>query len=216
MIIRCPRTGILRHFGVSLANPANESGVDSLLTGRAALGLFPGVKFVVSVEFANKNFIERIRILTVNNQLPSQGSALLPAAVIASLSILLTAGLGVLGILSRVNMVVGKMVAQGKAAASVPQVLPDWVVGSATVIFAFGISWVLLSVRGGWRGLLLWMTSMVLLAGWAPVLELAAYSPDIGAPWIAVLWSGICALVYAKNHQMLPRISPPNESHETR
>ena len=141
---------------------------------------------------------------------------LLPAAVIALLAILLTAGLGGLGITARINGVIGNWVAQGNGVNSWPQALPDWVVGLATVASAFGISWVILKVEGGWRRLLLWITAMVLLAGWAPVLALAAYAPDIGGPWIAVLWSGICALVYARNHQMIHDMRPRTESHETR
>ena len=141
---------------------------------------------------------------------------LIPAAVIAALAILLTAGLGSLGITTRVNGVIGDWVAQGNGGNSWPQVLPDWGVGLATVAFAFGISWVILRVEGGWRRLLLWITALVLLSGWAPVLALAAHAPDIGGPWIAVLWSGICALVYAKNHQMIPAVKPRTESHEAR
>lgn len=141
---------------------------------------------------------------------------LFPAAVIALMAILLIAGLGGLGITTRVNGVIGNWVAQGNGVNSWPQALPDWVVGLATVAFAFGISWAILRVEGGWRRLLLWITAMVLLAGWAPVLALAAYAPDIGGPFIAVLWSGICALVYAQNHQMVPGGSSLTESHEAR
>jgi hypothetical protein len=137
-------------------------------------------------------------------------------AVIASLAILLTAGLGVLGIIARLNEEVGNWVACGNGVNSWPKALPDWVVGVATVAFAFGISWVVLRVESGWRRLLLWITSMVLLAGWAPVLALTAHAPDIGAPWIAVLWSGICALVYARNHQMILNVKPRTERHEAR
>jgi hypothetical protein len=142
------------------------------------------------------------------------GHVLVPAAAISSLSLLLTAGLGVLGILPRVNVAVAKIVAQGQVAVSFPKTLPDWVVGGATVAFAFGISCAILSVAGGWRRLLLWISAMVLIAGWAAVLGLAAHAPDIGAPFIAVLWSGVCALVYAKNHRMAADENLFTESHE--
>lgn len=129
---------------------------------------------------------------------------------------LLTAGLGALGILNRVNWAIGKMVARGDVAAVKPEALPDWMWGSATVVLAFGISWVVLSVEGDWRRLLVWITSIVITAGWAPVLGLAARAPDIGGPWIAVLWAGLCALVYAKSHQRLPRKCSLNDDHEAR
>ena len=45
------------------------------------------------------------------------GHVLVPAAAIGSLSVLLASGLGALGILSRVNLAISKLVSQGKPAA---------------------------------------------------------------------------------------------------
>jgi len=74
-------------------------------------------------------------------------------------------------------------------------------------------------VAGTWRRLVLWITALVLVAAWAPVLSLAARAPDIGAPFTAVLWSGVCALVYAGNHRMAcdeaSEEITSNSSHET-
>ena len=67
-----------------------------------------------------------------------------------------------------------------------PKALPEWSVWLATVIFAFWLAFAILSVAGTWRRVVLWITALVLIAGWAPVLSLAARSPDIGAPFIAV------------------------------
>ena len=151
-----------------------------------------------------------------NNQLPPTGHVLVPAAAISSLSILLTAGLEILGMLHRVNGMVAEVVAQGKTAVSFPKTLPVWAVGAVTVAFAVGISWAILSVPGAWRRLLLWISALVLIAGWAPVLGLAAHAPDVGAPFIAVLWSGVCALIYAKNHRMAADENPLDDRHEAR
>ena len=129
------------------------------------------------------------------------GHVLLPAAAIGSLSILLVAGLDLLGILARADLVVSGLMSQGKSGAF-PRSLPDWSVWLATVFFAFGLACAVLNVPGTWRRWILWITALVLVAGWAPVLSLAARAPEIGAPLIATLWSGICALVYAGNHQM--------------
>ena len=161
-------------------------------------------------------FFSGERILIKNNQPLPPGHVRIPAAAISSLSILLTAGLGILGLLHRVNEMVAQLVTQGKSAVPFPKTLPDWAIGSATVAFAFGISWVILSVPGGWRQVLLWISALVLIAGWAPVLGLAAHAPDIGAPFIAVLWSGVCALVYAKNHRMAADGIPLEDRHEAR
>ncbi len=124
-----------------------------------------------------------------------------PAAVIGSLSILLAAGLSALGILDRVNGMTAKGLLAEKA-AGFPRALPEWSVWLAAVLFAFGLSFAILSVAGTWRRCVLWITAVVLVAGWAPVLSLAAHAPDIAAPFIATVWSGVCALVYAGNHRM--------------
>jgi hypothetical protein len=129
------------------------------------------------------------------------GHVLVPAAAIGSLSIVLVAGLGLLGILLRVNLGIMKIVTQGKAAVF-PKAMPEWALWLAAILFAFALSFAILSVPGTWRRVVLWITAMVLVAGWAPVLSLAAHVPAIGAPFIAVLWSGVCALVYASKHRM--------------
>ena len=120
---------------------------------------------------------------------------------IGALSILLAAGLGLLGVLERVNHVIGGMVSKG-GVSHFPKTLPGWAPWLATVFFGFGLSFAILSVGGTWRRLVLWITALVLVAAWGPVLALAAYAPDIAAPLIAVLWSGVCALIYARNHRM--------------
>lgn len=126
---------------------------------------------------------------------------LVPAAAIGALSILLAVGLDVLRILEPVDRMISKLLSQG-AIQNFPKALPVWSVWLVTVVLAFGLSFAILSVVGTWRRLVLWITAMVLVAGWAPVLALAAHFPDIGAPFIATLWSGVCALVYAGSHRM--------------
>ena len=126
---------------------------------------------------------------------------LAPAAAIGSLSILLAVGLSALGILDQVDLVISHLVSRGKA-EEFPKSLPEWSVWLVTLAFAFGLSFAMLSVAGTWRRIVLWITSVVLVAAWAPVLILAAHAPDFGAPFIATLWSGICALVYASKHRM--------------
>ncbi|RYD23478.1 MAG: hypothetical protein EOP88_04005 [Verrucomicrobiaceae bacterium] len=129
------------------------------------------------------------------------GHVLVPAAAIGSLSIVLVTGLSLLGILGRVNLLIANSVSQGKPAAF-PKLLPAWLPWLAAVLLAFALAFAILSVPGTWRRLVLWITTVVLIAGWAPVLGLAAHFPAIGAPLVAVLWSGVCAVVYAGNHRM--------------
>jgi hypothetical protein len=129
------------------------------------------------------------------------GHVLVPAAAIGSLSILLAAGLTALGILDRMNGLIADLLLQD-GQEKFPKALPDGSVWLATVLFAFGLSFAILSVAGTWRRIVLWITTAVLVAAWAPVLSLAAHAPEISAPFIAVLWSGVCALVYAGRHRM--------------
>ncbi len=138
--------------------------------------------------------------MDTNRPRPS-GHLLVPAAAIGSLSILLAAGLSLLGMLDRLDGMAASLVTREKA-ADFPQSLPEWSLWLAALGFAFGLSFSILSVPGTWRRLILWLTSLALIAAWAPVLSLAAYAPDIATPFIAALWSGVCALVYAGKHRM--------------
>ncbi|MGL4399119.1 MAG: hypothetical protein ACRCXD_04575 [Luteolibacter sp.] len=126
---------------------------------------------------------------------------LVPAAAIGALSLLLVVGLEVLNLMGAVDGMISKLVSQG-AVRSFPKALPEWLVWLVTLVPAFGLPLAILSVAGVWRRCVLWITALVLMAGWAPVLALAAHFPDVGAPVIATLWSGVCAMVYAGSHRM--------------
>jgi hypothetical protein len=146
--------------------------------------------------------LQETTILSSKNSQPlPAGHVRVPAAAIGSLSILLAAGLSVLGILHRVNGLIAKGLLAGKT-TEFPKALPEWSVWLATALLAFGLAFAILSVPGTWRRCVLWITAVVLVAGWAPVLSLAAHAPDIAAPFIATVWTGVCALVYAGNHRM--------------
>lgn len=136
------------------------------------------------------------------------GHVLVPAATIGALSMLLVVGLHALGLLARVNDAVFRWAAASMG-GSFPRSLPLWLVGSVTLALALGLSFSMLTVPGTWRRIVLWVTTLVLVSGWAPVLGLAAHAPDIAAPWIATAWSGICALVYASNHSMACDLPQP-------
>lgn len=129
------------------------------------------------------------------------GHQLVPAAAIGALSIVLVAGLSALGTLDHVNAGIADIVSRG-GAEKFPKQLADWCVWLSTAIFAFGLAFAILGTPGSWRRLVLWVSGVVLVAAWAPVLSLASHAPDIAAPWIATFWSGVCSLVYAANHHM--------------
>lgn len=124
-----------------------------------------------------------------------------PAIFIGALSILLVAGLEWLGLLSKLHLQLEALLLEA-AAVDHDHVLPLWVIWLATAVLAFGVSVAMLGSSRQWRRVLLWVIALVLVAAWAPVLSLVSYAPHVGAPWIAVLWAGVCALVYASNHRM--------------
>jgi hypothetical protein len=126
---------------------------------------------------------------------------LLPAAAIGGLAIVLATGLALLGVLDRANRQIATLVSRD-GAERFPKQLPEWAIWLATLILAFGLTFAILETPGWWRRTILWLTTVILIAAWAPVLSLAAHAPDIAAPWIATVWSGACAIVYATNHRM--------------
>jgi hypothetical protein len=129
------------------------------------------------------------------------GHILVPSAAIGGLSMALAAGLAALGPMEKLNQSIATLVSLG-GAETFPKQLPIWSLWTCATWFAFGLAAVILSTSGAWRRAVLWVSSVVLVAGWAPVLSLAAHAPDIGVPLVATLWSGVCALVYASNHHM--------------
>jgi len=135
------------------------------------------------------------------NHFRSTGHVLVPAATISGLSMILVGGLQILGFLHLLNAEITRLVARG-GAENFPKHLPAWCIWLAAAGFAFGLATAVLGTPGHGRRAVLWISTMILVAAWAPVLSLAAHAPDIAAPSIATLWSGICAMVYAANHRM--------------
>jgi hypothetical protein len=129
------------------------------------------------------------------------GHVILPAAAIGGLSMVLVAGLELLGLLMRMNAGISRLVSR-EGAETFPKTLPVWCIWLAATGLAFGVAAAILGTPGHLRRGLLWLSAMLLVAAWAPVLSLAAHAPDIAAPCVATIWSGICALVYVSRHDM--------------
>ncbi len=129
------------------------------------------------------------------------GHVLVPAAMIAALSMALVVGLELLGLLGPLNQGIARIVSRQGAENFPRQMAAGWL-WLAAACCAFGLAAAMLGSPGHGRRTLLWLSAMVVLAAWAPVLSLAAHAPHIAAPWIATLWAGICALIYATNHRM--------------
>jgi len=148
-----------------------------------------------------------------SNQLRySPGHFLVTAVFIGSLALVLAAGLGALGLTERADAAIASFLGrsiQPEGAAAFPKALPAWGLWLGTALVAYGLALAMLGVTGTWRRLVLWFTTLGLVASWAPVLGLAAHAPEIAAPLIAALWSGTCALVYTHSHRMPCDGAPP-------
>lgn len=129
------------------------------------------------------------------------GHVLMPGTAIGSMSLILAVGLELLGFLKHANRMVADIVSRG-GAETFPKHLPDAVVWVATWIFAFAAAWAVLAAPGRVRRLFLCFAFLFMVLSWAPVLSLAAHRPDVAAPFVATLWSGLCALFYTINHRM--------------
>ena len=141
--------------------------------------------------------------MTRETKIPAQpvGHVLVPAVTIAGLSLMLAGGLEVLGFLPRMNAGIARLVSRDHA-ENFPRHLPGWGIWLAAAVFALGLAAAILGTPGHARRAVLWVTAVFLVGAWAPVLSLAAHVPDIAGPWVATVWSGVCAMVYAANHRM--------------
>jgi hypothetical protein len=138
--------------------------------------------------------------------------------VSGALAVLLAVGLDALGVSARLDgwLAARLLEATGQAAAAgFPKALPAWALWSGTTVLAFGLAGAMLTVAGSWRRVVLWLTTLALIAAWAPVLALAAHAPQVSAAFTAALWAGLCAWFYARSH-ILPAESPaplPHRQH---
>jgi hypothetical protein len=133
----------------------------------------------------------------------SPGHVLTAAAFIGSLALVLAAGLGALGLTDQADAAIAGLLRQAlQQNGAFPNAVPAWGLWLGTVLLAYGLALAMLGVPGTWRRLVLWLSTLGLVAAWAPVLALAAHAPAVAAPLIATAWSGACVLVYAHSHRL--------------
>jgi hypothetical protein len=131
----------------------------------------------------------------------TEGHVLLPTLAIGSLALVLAAGFGALQLMERADAWIARLLESGGLGVATKS-LPLWCVWLAAAIGAFGLSVSILCVAGNWRRILLWVSTLVVVAGWAPVLAIASHAPDVSIPLLVTFWSGLCAFIYAARHHM--------------
>lgn len=137
----------------------------------------------------------------MSNHPQTEGHVLLPTLAIGSLALVLAAGFGALGLMERADIQIAAWFRESGLGAATKS-LPIWSVWLAAAIGSFGLSVAILCVAGNWRRVLLWVSTLVVVAGWAPVLAIASRTPDVSIPLLAIFWSGLCAFIYAVRHHM--------------
>lgn len=119
------------------------------------------------------------------------------AGMALAMALVLEAG----GVLRHTDHAIARIVSRG-GAETFPNSLSPWLPWLAAALFVLGLTHAIFHTDGTAKRVMLWLTAMVLVGAWAPVLSLCAYKPTISAVWIATAWSGVCAIVYASRHHM--------------
>lgn len=119
-----------------------------------------------------------------------------PVLAIGGLSLALVLGLHALGVIERANQWIAAAVSRD-GLEDFPKSLPPLAIWLATAAFPCLLAAAMLAIPCQSRRMILWISSLIVTAAWAPVLSLASHSPDIAAPWIATAWAGFCATIHA-------------------
>jgi hypothetical protein len=129
----------------------------------------------------------------------AHGSLSVTKILIGTMSLGLAVGMSLLGFLDAPNAMMTEWISLlGGEAREIP--------ASLMLLFAgftafFPVS-VMLSCPGAWRRLIVWLSSLLLMLAWMPVLALAAWKFFPMIPLIAGVWSGMCAMIFAHRHSL--------------
>jgi hypothetical protein len=142
------------------------------------------------------------RHMTAINQ-HAHGSLSVTKILIGTMSLGLSVGMSLLGFWDTPNAMMTDWIALlGGEARDIPA---PWMLLFAGIMAFFPVS-VMLSCPGVWRRLIVWLSSLLLMLAWMPVLALAAWEFTPMLPLAAGLWSGLCAMIYAHRHTLVCEI----------
>ena len=71
-----------------------------------------------------------------------------------------------------------------------------------TVVSAYALPLLMLSSAQWGRRVVWWCSLLMVTVAWLPVLALASWKLPPCMPLVALLWSGLCALIYAQRHRL--------------
>lgn len=150
--------------------------------------------------------------MTIQSANLPRGEVAGPVTAIGSLALLLSAGFGMMGVIDDLNASTAQWVASWGLAGTMRQVSP-WIAWLCSAALGYGFAAALLMTPGLGRRLVIWVSGLVLLLCWVPVLALAAWDFPVFAPLVAALWSGVSSLVYTLRHRMPCDAHAPHRPH---
>jgi hypothetical protein len=135
------------------------------------------------------------------------GHVIAPSLLIGTMAVGLAVGMDSLGFWHALDERATAWTARlGDGMRDVPAM---WVL-LLTVVSAYALPILMLSSPQWWRRVVLWCSLLMVTVAWLPVLALASWKLPPCMPLVALLWSGLCALIYAQRHRLpceMPSVS---------
>lgn len=129
----------------------------------------------------------------------SPGHVVVPSLMFGTMAVGLALGMNVLGFWSGLDeRATAWMARLGDGIREIPTL---WVL-LLTVASAYLLPCLMLSTPQSWRRLVLWLSFLLVTLAWLPVLALASWKLPPCMPMVALLWSGLCAFIYARRHRL--------------
>jgi len=128
------------------------------------------------------------------------GHVRLPVVLTGSMGLALAGGLHLLGLLENLDRQLAEFVVVDPGALAPALSTP--VLWSATAALTYALALVLLEIPGNWRRMVVWISTMAVIAAWLPVAAIANAHAQVAAPLVAAAWAGLCSVIYAARHHM--------------
>jgi hypothetical protein len=135
----------------------------------------------------------------IRDDLPP-GHVPLPVVLTGSMGLALAAGLQVLGLLENLDLHLAGFVSDD--VESLSPAISDPVLWTATAAVAYALALVVLEIPGTWRRVVVWISTMLVIAAWLPVAAIGNAHVPVAAPLVAAAWAGLCTIIYAARHHM--------------
>lgn len=129
----------------------------------------------------------------------SPGQVVAPSLMIGTMAVGLSFGMDSLGFWNALDENATAWTSRlGNGMRDVPA---HWVL-VLTVVSAYALPFLMLSTPQSWRRMVLWLSFLFVTLAWLPVLALASWKLPPCMPVVALLWSGLCAFIYAQRHRL--------------